>query len=839
MKTSDLIKLGLTPEQAARLSRNGQYWKTRFGQVEQAQHDRGVQAFQKIEAQYRQAQKDIEAKIDAWYRRFATNEGITLQEARKMLDAKQLAEFKWDVNDYIRYGQENAISGQWVKELENASARFHISRLEALKVQCQQDVEVLFGSQADIFDHAMRDIYKSGYYHNAFTLQKGFGVGWDFSALDPKHIDRVINTPWTIDGRNFSTRIWDSKNKLIGELDQTLTQNIILGKDPQKAIDAVAARLNVSKSQAGRLVMTEEAYFSSMAQQDCFRELDVDKYEIVATLDNITSDICREMDGKVFQMSQWEIGVTAPPFHPWCRSTTVPAFDDDFGLIGERAAKDEHGKTYYVPANMTYKQWEKAFVHGNKAGVKPVQPVQSVQPKEPAKPASNITFDFKKHPEKFEPAKDMILQLEQQYNTRLQTVTVGAEKAAGSVDMSGATMKLNNSQPETVIHEFAHSIANSKADKYGVTHDSAFWDEIKAIKRKYRRDVGSDTSRWISSYEHGNNDLDEFFAEAFTHAKMREMGLDIPSKYGSDFTYSQQVLDVVNKYFGKGSGTTLMDPVPAEMQATQTFFSSWDQKKIKDFAEDHLKNIGLGQFDVHVVSLRGANGRCTGYFDTGKPVQHIKYELNSKDTRSMPYRVKTAIHESYHLKANGLDHDRRLVGGDSTGKQWSKIEETFTECSAHYMSEVIGVPHTAPSYAEYLIDTLPRLKSAVPDFAACSSIYDFGKVAYKYRFGTAQEVTAIWDPIFQQISGVSHDIIDYSMQYMQYIKDHKDDLIDIALEQMCGGGWTRTDIETNLDAILDKVDNLPAGGKLVVDKGNETTVFNNILINAMDAEGVK
>lgn len=392
MKTSDLIKLGLTPEQAARLSRNGQYWKIRFGQVEQAQHDRGVQAFQKIDAQYRQAQKDIEAKIDAWYRRFADNEGITLQEARKMLDAKQLAEFKWDVNDYIRYGQENAISGQWAKELENASARFHISRLEALKVQCQQDVEVLFGAQADIFDQAMRDIYKSGYYHNAFELQKGIGVGWDFSALDPKHIDRVINTPWTVDGRNFSTRIWDSKEKLIGEIDQTLTQNIILGKDPQKAIDAIAARLNVSKSQAGRLVMTEEAYFSSMAQNDCFKDLDVDKYEIVATLDSITSDICRSMDGKVFKMSEWEIGVTAPPFHPWCRTTTVPAFDDDFGLVGERAAKDEKGKTYYVPANMTYKQWEKTFVNGgDKSGLKPVQPDAKMKPKAEPDKKTKIT----------------------------------------------------------------------------------------------------------------------------------------------------------------------------------------------------------------------------------------------------------------------------------------------------------------------------------------------------------------------------------------------------------------------------------------------------------------
>ena len=121
--------------------------------------------------------------------------------------------------------------------------------------------------------------------------------------------------------------------------------------------------------------MTEEAYFSSEAQKDCFRELDVEQYEIVATLDNITSEICQNMDGKVFKMSEWEIGITAPPFHPWCRTTTVPHFDDEFD-VGERAAKDADGKTYYVPANMKYKDWEKAFVQGDKQNVQPVQTVQ-------------------------------------------------------------------------------------------------------------------------------------------------------------------------------------------------------------------------------------------------------------------------------------------------------------------------------------------------------------------------------------------------------------------------------------------------------------------------------
>ena len=357
---------------------NGEYWQKRFELLEQAAHQQGVQCYADIEKQYRQAQKQLEGQIAAWYQRFASNNGVTLAEAKRMLNAKELAELKWDVNQYIQYGQENAINGTWVKQLENASARFHISRLEALKLQTQQSIEVMFGNQLDSIDITMRNVYKSGYYHTAYEIQKGVGVGWDFSALDDKQISKVINKPWAVDGKNFSERIWGNRQKLVNELNNTLTQNIILGKDPQKAIDEIARKMNTSKTNAGRLVMTEEAFFSSAAQKDCFDELDVEQFEIVATLDSHTSDICRGMDGKHFPMSEWKVGVTAPPFHVHCRSTTVPYFDDEFDAVGERAARDEEtGKTYFVPGNMTYKEWEKAFVNGgDKSQFTPTLPME-------------------------------------------------------------------------------------------------------------------------------------------------------------------------------------------------------------------------------------------------------------------------------------------------------------------------------------------------------------------------------------------------------------------------------------------------------------------------------
>lgn len=351
---------------------NAEYWKQRFTQLEAAQNRKGATAYLEMEKQYKAAQNELEAQIVRWYQRFADSNGISLAQAKQWLKGQDLAEFKWDVKEYIKYGKENAINGAWMQELENASSKFHISRLEALQIQTQNSLETMFAQQMGTMKKALSDVYASGYYHTAYTVQQGFGLGWDIAGLDQAQIEKVLSKPWAVDGYNFSTRIWNSKTKLIGEVHNELSKNLLTGADPQKAIDSLAKKMGTSKSNAGRLVMTEQAYFSSAAQKDCFNDLDVEEYEIVATLDSHTSDICRSLDGKVFKMSDYKPGVTAPPFHVYCRSTTAPHFKDNFDA-GERAARGADGKTYYVPDDVTYSEWKKAFVDGDKSGFAEVQ----------------------------------------------------------------------------------------------------------------------------------------------------------------------------------------------------------------------------------------------------------------------------------------------------------------------------------------------------------------------------------------------------------------------------------------------------------------------------------
>lgn len=343
--------------------KNREYWRKRTEQLQEALLNKSDTYYADLERQYKLAFNDTQKEISAWYLRFAKNNSITYVDAKKGLNSNELKEFRWTIQEYIKYGEENAVNQTWMKELENASAKYHITRLESLMIQLQQKMEIFFGNQLDDVDKLMRNIYTEGYFHTAYELQKGFNVGFTLQAFNENELDKVISKPWTADGTNFSERIWGIyRPELINDIQTQITQTIIRGKSPDTAIKAIAKKFNKTRAQAGNLVMTESAYFSSLSRNDCYKDLGIGEFEIVVTLDMKTSDICRPLDGLHFPLKDYQVNVTAPPFHNFCRTTTCPYFNDEFTLDEKRAARNSDGETYYVDGNIKYPEWEKKFV---------------------------------------------------------------------------------------------------------------------------------------------------------------------------------------------------------------------------------------------------------------------------------------------------------------------------------------------------------------------------------------------------------------------------------------------------------------------------------------------
>ena len=83
---------------------------------------------------------------------------------------------------------------------------------------------------------------------------------------------------------------------------------------------------------------------------------------IVVPLDARTSQICQDMDGEVFKLSEYEPGATAPPFHNYCRSATAPYFDDALMPRRRWARNLETGKGEIITEDINYKDWKQSYV---------------------------------------------------------------------------------------------------------------------------------------------------------------------------------------------------------------------------------------------------------------------------------------------------------------------------------------------------------------------------------------------------------------------------------------------------------------------------------------------
>lgn len=336
------------------------YWKDRFIEEESRVNQMAVKEIKKQQAEYDKAITRINQDIEIWYNRIAKNNDVTLANAKEMLNKKERDEFKWTVEEYIKKGSGED-SFKFAKELENASAKYHIERLEAMKLQVRAEIEKLYNDNGRGFKNYLNDLYKDQYNHTFFEIAKGtgMGIGSNMYKLNDKLVNTVISNPWASDGKHFSNRIWEDKEKLLNTLYTEMTQVFIRGDKLDTLIEKVVKRMNTSRSNVARLVYTESAAYASKARIKTYEDLNIERYEIVATLDSRTSEICQGLDGKVFEFKDYEIGTTAPPFHVNCRTTTVPYFEDE--EEEKRAARDKDGKTYYVPSEMTYDEWFKKY----------------------------------------------------------------------------------------------------------------------------------------------------------------------------------------------------------------------------------------------------------------------------------------------------------------------------------------------------------------------------------------------------------------------------------------------------------------------------------------------
>lgn len=200
--------------------------------------------------------------------------------------------------------------------------------------------------------------YEDNYYQGLYTLSKNYNAAWNFAKVDERAIKAAISMPWS--GLKYGERIQQNKKRIAVVLRQEITQSLIRGDAPRKTVAIVANRLKISRNYASVLVQSETAATLTQSDKAMYKEYGVEQYEYTATLDKKTTDTCKSLDGRIFDVNDMVTGKNAPPMHARCRSTTIPRSGKELAL--RIAKRIDTGKAEYIPATISYREWEQKFI---------------------------------------------------------------------------------------------------------------------------------------------------------------------------------------------------------------------------------------------------------------------------------------------------------------------------------------------------------------------------------------------------------------------------------------------------------------------------------------------
>ncbi|ADL08038.1 minor capsid protein [Thermosediminibacter oceani] len=259
----------------------------------------------------KQLQKEIE-KIHIQMQRKANKDSLPILQAYK----RALNDIRGELGKiFAKYAKDGVLS-------VSDQQRY------AVLIQMQKKLTQMARELGQIEDEKtteiLKDIYKESFYRTANVIEKGVDVSIDYSILRPEFVEKAVKMP--IEGKTFSDRIWDNKEKLVKNLRKNLEDGMIQGKSIDKLSKDIAQTMGSGAYEAKRIINTEMARCMTQAQKEVYKSSGVvQKVLFSATLDDRTSQICQNLDGKYFDLDD------APNIpedtHPNCRSTLVPVVE--------------------------------------------------------------------------------------------------------------------------------------------------------------------------------------------------------------------------------------------------------------------------------------------------------------------------------------------------------------------------------------------------------------------------------------------------------------------------------------------------------------------------------
>ena len=301
-----------------------------------------------VNVEYKKKLKDIKHEIADFYAKYGKGDVLDYSKITSKLDDK-------DFNTMIRDWDKFVKKYPDMERFRDIRMNYYkLDRLQGLSNRIALHVAELGKTEEEMLKGTLKGTFKKAFNNITNLFKKQSKISRDVELLKDKRIDGLIKQKW-LDGNNFSDRTWKDKAKLQNYLDKQLITDMATGKSYDDIYKNLAREMDTTFSNAKRLIHTEMANVQNMAHLEGIKKAGFNGFKISATIDSRTSSICRNKNGKTEFIEDYQVGVTAPPFHPYCRSTIfgvdkevdkpTKKVDNEYSIdelrgVGKRVKKD-------------------------------------------------------------------------------------------------------------------------------------------------------------------------------------------------------------------------------------------------------------------------------------------------------------------------------------------------------------------------------------------------------------------------------------------------------------------------------------------------------------------
>lgn len=308
--------MALTESQEKQAEKNLRYWKDREKEAQRRYITDEKELEKQVKKIYDNMLDGIQGEINAFYGRYADKEGISINEAKKRVKQADIKAYERKAEKYVK---ERDFSKKANEEMRLYNATMRINRLEMLKANIGLELVSGFDELDKQAQEAMLERALKEYERMAAILGD--------SAWKPEQVKDVAKGIVNASFHNatFSDRIWMYQDMMRSDLSKLLQSGMIQGKNARVLARELQKAFQTSTYNAERLMRTELTRINTEVQKSSFERNGFGQYMFI--VNGTCCDICRELDGKVFDVKDMTPGKNAPPMHPHCRCSTA-AYSD-------------------------------------------------------------------------------------------------------------------------------------------------------------------------------------------------------------------------------------------------------------------------------------------------------------------------------------------------------------------------------------------------------------------------------------------------------------------------------------------------------------------------------